>query len=75
MSVDPIVAAAAAATAPAATPVDTSDMSKYGTHSVRCDGCDVKPVVGFRYKCTRCPDHDLCESKQYFSFSNFFTIH
>ncbi len=33
----------------------------YGTHEVTCDGCNIKPVVGFRYKCLVCPDHDFCE--------------
>ena len=31
------------------------------THSnVRCDGCNVFPIVGPRYNCTVCPDFDLC---------------
>ena len=26
-----------------------------------CDGCDVDPIVGIRYKCTVCEDFDYCE--------------
>lgn len=28
---------------------------------VRCDGCSCFPIVGTRFKCSVCPDYDLCE--------------
>jgi len=31
-------------------------------HGVTCDGCSTYPIVGNRYKCSVCPDYDLCES-------------
>eukprot|EP00030_Apusomonadida_sp_AF-17_P004120 a505_211.p1 GENE.a505_211~~a505_211.p1 ORF type:complete len:143 (-),score=41.92 a505_211:64-465(-) len=59
--------AAEAAPAPAK-PV--RDMAKMGTHgSITCDGCAVSPIIGFRFKCTMCRNHDLCETC-YESFEN-----
>jgi len=26
-----------------------------------CDGCQVYPIVGVRYRCNECPDFDFCE--------------
>lgn len=28
--------------------------------SVRCDGCDMSPLRGYRFKCFSCPNYDLC---------------
>jgi len=28
---------------------------------VKCDGCGAVPITGTRYKCTACPNFDLCE--------------
>jgi len=30
-------------------------------YGVRCNGCNALPIVGYRYKCTVCPDFDYCE--------------
>ncbi len=30
-------------------------------YRVSCDGCGMKPLVGARFKCTVCPNFDLCE--------------
>jgi hypothetical protein len=33
------------------------------THTnIKCDGCGVLPISGDRYKCTICPDFDLCSA-------------
>jgi hypothetical protein len=29
---------------------------------ITCDGCQTTPIVGNRFKCSVCPDFDLCES-------------
>lgn len=29
---------------------------------VRCDVCNVMPIVGHRYKCLQCPNYDMCAS-------------
>ncbi len=30
--------------------------------NVRCDLCNAFPVLGARYKCSVCPDFDMCEA-------------
>lgn len=42
---------------PTATATGPSDVHA----GVRCDGCSVLPIKGIRYKCTSCPNFDLCE--------------
>eukprot|EP01059_Diplonema_ambulator_P010935 TRINITY_DN20952_c0_g1_i1.p1 TRINITY_DN20952_c0_g1~~TRINITY_DN20952_c0_g1_i1.p1 ORF type:complete len:165 (+),score=68.73 TRINITY_DN20952_c0_g1_i1:48-497(+) len=35
---------------------------KFGTHyGITCDGCGCTPVVGYRWHCTDCKNHDLCD--------------
>jgi len=31
-------------------------------YNVRCDGCDAYPILGTVYKCSVCPNYDLCSS-------------
>ncbi|EQC41475.1 hypothetical protein SDRG_01442 [Saprolegnia diclina VS20] len=28
--------------------------------NVRCDGCNQSPIAGYRFKCSICPNYDLC---------------
>nr|VZI33976.1 unnamed protein product [Spirometra erinaceieuropaei] len=30
-------------------------------HPVKCEGCKREPIIGLRYKCTRCPRYNLCQ--------------
>ncbi len=32
---------------------------------VKCDGCGAQPIVGVRFKCTVCPDYDLCATCEF----------
>merc|ERR1719230_2012799 len=41
---------------------DASATEKVVHYGVTCDGCDMKPIVGNRYKCLVQDDYDLCES-------------
>ena len=36
---------------------------KFGLHQgITCDGCGIAPIMGFRYHCLDCKNHDICES-------------
>lgn len=41
--------------------VEKSQVNTSVHQSVICDGCGCNPIVGNRYKCSVCPDYDLCE--------------
>ena len=30
--------------------------------NIRCEGCGLDPMVGYRYMCTICDDYNLCEN-------------
>ena len=39
------------------------DLTKYGVHSgITCDGCKKKSFLGYRWKCIKCKNHDLCNA-------------
>lgn len=35
----------------------------FGEHGhITCDGCGMEPIVGYRYRCKQCANHDFCEN-------------
>lgn len=40
---------------------DQARQEGYVHRRVTCDGCNVTPIKGIRYRCSNCPDYDLCE--------------
>jgi hypothetical protein len=40
----------------------SSTLGKCSFLKIRCDECDVSPLVGYRYKCTVRENYDLCEN-------------
>ncbi|CAF3970368.1 unnamed protein product [Rotaria sordida] len=42
---------------------------------VACDGCDMSPIKGDRYKCLFCPDIDFCQSCKSISRTNHNSTH
>lgn len=37
------------------------EQSKVIHHNFICDGCEVNPIVGVRYRCSVRPNFDLCQ--------------
>mmetsp|Transcript_9798 Transcript_9798/g.17266 ORF Transcript_9798/g.17266 Transcript_9798/m.17266 type:complete len:128 (+) Transcript_9798:118-501(+) len=45
-----------------ATASEAPALDKYGTHGgITCDGCAVRPITGYRWKCLNCKNHDICD--------------
>jgi len=43
--------------------IEEKGPSYYGEHNgITCDACATVPVFGYRYVCTSCASHDICES-------------
>ena len=40
---------------------DRNTEKKSSHDGVKCDGCQMKPIIGNRFKCTVCEDFDYCE--------------
>uniref|UniRef100_A0A6U0R8K9 ZZ-type domain-containing protein n=1 Tax=Micromonas pusilla TaxID=38833 RepID=A0A6U0R8K9_MICPS len=35
----------------------------FGEHQgITCDGCGAVPIIGYRFRCKNCPNHDICEA-------------
>jgi hypothetical protein len=32
------------------------------TSGITCDGCNAQPIVGYRWRCLTCKNHDLCDA-------------
>ena len=57
------LARAAQAANEAAAVDDTPEARLFGTHvGITCDGCNCIPIVGYRWRCKNCKNHDLCDA-------------
>ena len=45
------------------------DPRKFGTHSgITCDGCNIEPIVGYRWRCRNCKNHGMLYIYMYIIF-------
>eukprot|EP01001_Neometanema_parovale_P000630 NODE_106_length_3330_cov_60.169941_g98_i0.p1 GENE.NODE_106_length_3330_cov_60.169941_g98_i0~~NODE_106_length_3330_cov_60.169941_g98_i0.p1 ORF type:complete len:701 (+),score=186.69 NODE_106_length_3330_cov_60.169941_g98_i0:1046-3148(+) len=56
------------------TPPSADSLSTHKWPTVTCDGCEVHPLVGPRYKCRQCPDFDLCHTCYHAQLKNVHTF-
>ena len=41
----------------------TPEAKMFGTHiGITCDGCNCITIVGYRWRCKNCKNHDLCDA-------------
>ena len=40
---------------------DTNESNKYVHNGIKCKRCFMEPIIGYRYKCSKCKNYDLCQ--------------
>ena len=69
------VAATTGAKQGATTSASSTAATLHKHEGIVCDKCQVKPIVGVRYRCSMCSNYDLCESCLIENESKAFPFH